>query len=339
MSLIVINDPAYLPWQTNLFDLLMLTVFVAAAVYSVVQFRRGRRIYAVVLTTATIYGLVLELAGMAALNMYRQGDFLVMLNWTAIPLWKDTTMMPFYVIIFYPVIMVTLFKVVEGLGIQRRWQAAVTGGLVMITMDAPYIIEGNLRHIVWWTWDPNFKMFQYWVGWPFADMCWQATWDALFMYLMLWALPRVDGAVDGAVARWSPGKALAVFAPLAAIAVMVGGSFLLTPLTVGTLLGAPQWPIALTLVVGYVAVAVLALRTARPANRVEPFTAAIAAIYVISFAAMVVANVVFERGITQYIVAQTIGLIVMSGFVLFPAFARRRDAEVAPSVQPEHAGV
>ena len=68
MNLIVLNSPADLPWQTNLCDLMLLTMFLAAVAYSVVQFRRGRRIYSAVLTAATIYGLILELAGMATLN-------------------------------------------------------------------------------------------------------------------------------------------------------------------------------------------------------------------------------------------------------------------------------
>lgn len=319
MNLIVVNNPAHLPWQTNLFDVLMLTMFVAAAVYSVVQFRRGRRIYGVVLTAATIYGLVLELAGMATLNMYVQGNFLVMINWTAMPLWKGTTMMPFYVVIFYPVILFTGFKVIESLGIQKRWQAAVTGGLFMITLDAPYIIEGNLRHIVWWTWDPNFKMFQYWVGWPLADLCWQGVWDALFLYIMMWAVPRIDPS------GWSNAKSFGVFAPLAALAVLVGGTILLTPLTVATVLGAPQWPLVVALVAVYAVVAATALRTARPAGRAETYTVAIVLAYVVSFAAMVLANVVFEGGITQYIVVQAVGLVLMTAFALFPAIARRRD--------------
>jgi hypothetical protein len=332
LSLIVINNPAHLPWQTNLFDVLMLTMFLAAVVYSVVRFRRGHRIYGVVLTAAIIYGLVLELAGMATLNMYVQGNFLVMINWTAIPLWKGTTMMPFYVVIFYPVILITGFKVVEALGIRKRWQAAVTGGLFMIALDAPYIIEGNLRHVVWWTWDPNFTLFQYWVGWPLADLCWQGLWDALFLYIMLWAVPRIDPTASSA-ARWSSAKSFGVFAPLAALAVLVGGPILLTPLTIVTALGAPQWPLVVMLVAAYVAVAATALRAARPATRVEPFTGAIVFLYIASFAAMVIGNVVHERGITQYIVVQTAGLILMTGLTLFPSITHRRDATVATSDQ------
>jgi hypothetical protein len=179
-------------------------------------------------------------------------------------------------------------KVVEALGRQKRWQAAATGGLFMIALDAPYIIEGNLRHVVWWTWNPNFEYFQYWVDWPLVDLCWRGLWDALFLFIMLWALPRIDAAADNA-SRWSCAKSLGVFAPLAAVAVLVGGPILLMPMTIVTALGGPQWPLAALLVVAYAAIAVAALRT-----------------------------VVHEHGVTPYLVVQTVGVIVLTGIDLFP---------------------
>jgi uncharacterized membrane protein SirB2 len=323
MDLIVFNDPAELPWQTNLCDLMLLVMFVAALAYSVVEFRRGRRIYVSVLIAALIYGLVLELAGMATLNLYQQGDFAVMINWPAFPLWHGTTMMPTYVLIFYPVFLFTGFKVVERLGIQQRWQAAITGGLFMIAMDAPYIIEGNLRRVVWWTWDPNFEFFQYWVGWPLLDLCWQGIWDALFIYIMLWALPRIDGA-GGGTPRWSKARSLGVFPPLAAITVLVTGPILMSPVTVITAFGGPQWPVVILLVAGYISVAIAALRTARPPS-LERFTMGFVLVYVACFAAMVIANVVYEGALTQYVVVQTVGLIVMAALAIYPLLTSRRD--------------
>jgi uncharacterized membrane protein SirB2 len=327
VNLIVFNNPAQLPWQTTLCDLMLLTMFVAAVVYSVIQFRRGPRIYAAVLTAAFIYGLVLELAGMATLNMYQQGDFAVMINWPALPLWHGTTMMPAYVLIFYPVFLFTGFKVVECLSIEKRWQAAITGGLFMIAMDAPYIIEGNLRHVVWWTWDPNFKFFQYWVGWPLLDLCWQGIWDAVFIYIMLWALPRIDAIAGSRVSRWSDAKALGAFPVVAALTVLVIGPILMSPVTIVTALGGPQWPVVVLLVVGYTAVAATALRPARPRFSVERFTVAVVAVYVACFAAMVIGNIVHEGAVTQYVVIQTVGLIVMSALALFPMLTSRRDGK------------
>jgi hypothetical protein len=321
MNLIVFNNPAALPWQTNLFDVMLLAMFVAALAYAVVQFRRGRRVHVVVLIAAFVYGLALELAGMATLNMYQQGNFAVMINWTAFPLWHGTTMMPSYVLIFYPVFLFTGFKVVERLGIEKRWQAAITGGLFMIAMDAPYIIEGNLRHVVWWTWDPNFKFFQYWVGWPLIDLCWQGIWDALFIYIMLWALPRIEG--------WSNAKALGGFPLAAALTVLIVGPILLAPIMITTALGGPQWPVVVLLVAAYVAVAVTALRTARPLP-FERFTVGLVIIYVACLAAMVIANVVDEGALTQYVLVQTTGLVVMSGLAIYPLRASRSGTMASP---------
>lgn len=331
MNLIVLNNPADLRWQTNLYDLVLLTMFLSAVVYCIVQFRRGRRIYSVVLVAAIIYGLVLELAGMATLNMYHQGDFAVMINWPAFPLWQGTTMMPSYVLILYPAFLFTGFKVIEVLGIEKRWHAAIVGGLFLIALDAPYMIEGPLRHVQWWTWDPNFKYFQYFVGWPLLDVCWQGTWEALFLYIMLWALRRIDAGENGG-ARWSNAKALGMFPPLAALTVLAIGPFLLLPVTGVTALGGPQWPVVVLLIAGYIAVAVIALRTARPTGSVEPVTAIIVFVYVASFAAMVIENIVHEGRLTGYIVVQIIALIAVSGLALFPINARRRLAQRPDSV-------
>lgn len=329
MNLIYLNAPGSLPWQTNLLDLLMLVIVISAIAYAVVQFRAGKRIYAVVLLAALIYGQVLELAGMATLNMYLQGQFVVMLNYPAIPLFAGTTAMPFYVTIFYPVWFFLGFKVIEALGIKKAWQSAVTGGLFAISIDAPYIIEGNLRHIVWWTWDPNFKMFQYFAGWPLADMCWQAVFGMVFYFLIFHFRPRIDGSAE---AKWSNAKAFGVFAPLVAPIVIVVGTILLAPLTITTLLGGAQWPVASMLVVAMISVAVVALRSAEPAfTRIEPITAWVVGIYVVSFAAMIIANVVREGGLTLYIAVQILGLLAALAFVTFPMYAPRRSASAATS--------
>jgi hypothetical protein len=235
-------------------------------------------------------------------------------------------MMPSYVLVLYPVFLFTGFKVVEALGIEKRWQAAIVGGLFMIALDAPYMIEGPLRHVGWWTWNP-FEYFQYWNGWPLLDLCWQGTWEALFFYIMLWALPRIDAVAENGAARWSNAKALGAFPPLAALTVLVIGPFLLLPVTVVAALGGPQWPVVVLLVAAYTAVGVVALRTARPAGSVDPFTATVVFVYVAGFAAMVIANVVYEGGLTQYIVVQIVALIVVSGLALFPRIVGRRRAK------------
>jgi hypothetical protein len=337
MNLIVLNNPADLPWQTNLYDMVLLIMFLSAVAYCVVQFRRGRRIYSVVLVAAIIYGLVLELAGMATLNMYHQGHFAVMINWPAFPLWQGTTMMPSYVLILYPAFLFTGFKVIEALGIEKRWHAAIVGGLFLIALDAPYMIEGPLRHVQWWTWDPNFKYFQYFVGWPLLDVCWQGTWEALFLYVMLWGLQRIDVGENGG-ARWSNAKALGMFPPLAALTVLAIGPFLLLPVTGVTALGGPQWPVVALLIAAYIAVAVIALRTARPTGSVEPVTAIVVFVYVANFAAMVIENIVHEGRLTEYILVQIIALIAVTGLALFPLNAARRRAQQPDSIAATRIG-
>jgi hypothetical protein len=136
MDLFIVNSPAELPWQTNLYDLLIFAIVVTVVVNAVVQYRRGTRMWLFVLIASLVYGIVLELAGMATLNMYLQGDFLVMLNFPAIPSFAGTTAMPLYVTFFYPVIFAIGFKIVESLGIESRWKAAVAGGLFMVCLDA-----------------------------------------------------------------------------------------------------------------------------------------------------------------------------------------------------------
>ena len=333
MSPIVVNDPTSLPWQTNLFDILMVAVFVSIVAYAVVEFRAGKRIYAAVLTAAVIYGLILELAGMATLNMYQQGRFLIMINWTVIPLWKGTTMMPLYVVIFYPVILVTGFKIIEALGIRSNWQAAITGGLFMVALDAPYIVEGNLRNIVWWTWDPDFKLFQFVAGWPMIDLCWQGIWDALFFYIVLRALPHIDPRGQAPAALWSNRKALGIFPVTTAISVLIIGPVLLLPLCAVTFLGGPQWAFVVVLLLAYGAVAAVALRRAQPARSIEPFTFALASVYVGSFVAMIISSMWREGGVTGYIVVQLIGVVGIGVFVCIP-LVKSRSAPTSVPVRP-----
>jgi hypothetical protein len=320
MTPVYVHNPANIPWQMNLFDVIMLAVLVSSAVYSVVQFRRGRRVYAVLMVTAFIYGLVLELGGMATHNSYTQGTFTVMLNWPALQLFQDSTQMPSYVPIFYPVVLFMGFKVLEALRIQSRWQAAITGGLIMVAIDAPYIIEGGLRHVVWWTWH-EWMMYQLWLGWPLVDLWWHATWDAMFFYLMLRAVPHLNSTL-GNPAQWSNTKALAAFPLIASATVLVIGPFLHLPLAALTYLGGRQWPLVIVLVVAYAAVAVNALRGARPRG-IEAITIAVVGIYAAGFAAMIAANIAYQHGVTLYIAVQSCGVLVLCGFVAFPALARR----------------
>jgi hypothetical protein len=114
MTPVYVHNPMDILWQTDLFDLLMLVIFVTAAIHSGMQFRRGRRIYATLMIAAFIYGVVLELGGMATHHSYTQGPFTVMLNVPSPSLFRNSTQMPSYVPIFYPVVLFIGFKVCPG---------------------------------------------------------------------------------------------------------------------------------------------------------------------------------------------------------------------------------
>lgn len=322
MNLLMFNDPFELSWQANLYDVLMLSLFLTIVVHATVQWRRGTRMWMFLLIAALVYGQVIELAGMATLNMYLQGNFLVMLNYPALPPFEGTTAMPFYVTIFYPVIFSIGFKVVEGFGIPSRIKAAITGGLFMVLLDAPYSIEGGLRHVVWWTYDPNFPLFEFWLGWPLLELTWQALWGAAFYYFMLRRRPRVDGQVEK---RVGIGRLLVVQAPLAALPAIGVGLVAMAPITITSLLGIPQRIVVSLLILGYVAVAVPALRKANPPRSfVDPWLAGWALWFAVAFGAMVIGNVVYENGVTVYVAVQALGIIGVLALATFPLWAPRR---------------
>lgn len=260
-SLLVFNSPLRLGWKNNAAEALNLGLFAVFAWYSIVQFRRNNRVYAFVMVTALIYGVSLELMGMATVNLYTQGPFTVMLNFPVIPLFEGTTAMPLYVSIYYPVIFMTGFKVLEGLGIATRWRAAVAGGLFLICQEAPFVIQGGLTDVRWFTWrhDP---MLQFFMGWPLVDMYWQITWGTVFFYLVLRARANIDGAATAQ--RWSTGRALGLWAPVVAAAVIVVGCILFAPIILAKVTIGRHWPVLAVLVAGYLVVTVTALRAAQP---------------------------------------------------------------------------
>ncbi len=322
MNLLIFNDPFDLSWQANLYDVLMLSIFVTVVVHAIVQWRRGTRTWMFLLIASFVYGQVIELGGMATLNMYQQGDFAVMLNYPAIPLFEGTTAMPFYVTIFYPVIFAIGFKVVDALGIASRIKAAITGGLFMVLLDAPYSIEGGLRHVVWWTYDPDFKLFEFWLGWPLLELTWQAIWGAAFYYFMLRHIPRVDGPVEERVGN---GRLLAVQAPLAALSAIAVGLVAMSPITITSLLGIPQWIVVSLLMIGYVAVVVPAMRGATPPRgSVDPWLMGWAVWFAVAFGAMVIGNLVYENGMTLDLTVQTLGIVGVLALATFPLWAPGR---------------
>lgn len=262
-----------------------------------------------------------------------QGTYAVMFNFPMIPAFRDSTQMPAYVPIFYPVLLFIGFKLAEGFRIPVLWRRAVVGGLIMGVLDAPYIIQGNLPHTVWWTWH-DWYLYQFWVGWPLVDLWWHLTWDALIFYL-LW---RLEPSIEATYRRAAPGPrrwavTLLAIPPAIAGAVNLAGPFLHLPIVIVTALGGPQWPVVVALVAAYVAVAI-SVRDHLTGGRLERTTALTTGVYVAGMAIMVVGNLAQERGLPQYVLVQTAALVAVTVAVLLlrrnhPSRGRERPVRSA----------
>jgi hypothetical protein len=155
-------------------------------------------------------------------------------------------------------------------------------------------------------------------------MAWEAVWGAVFYYLMLGARRHLDGPGG---ARWSTRRALGLQAPLRALAVLLIGGIMLSPLTIWTFVVGPQWPFMVVLVVALVAIAVSALRVAQPpARRSDNALTWWLGAYAAAFAALVVGNIIHEGHLTLYIAVQALGLVGVATFATFPLWAQRRTA-------------
>lgn len=315
MNFLVFNDPRTIPWYTNLFDLLMLTLFVLGVITSVRAARRGRRDYLFVISAAVVYGLMLELGGMGYRDMYAQGRFAVMLDWGFLHL-TNHTLMPAYVPIFYPVFFFLGYRLVEGVGIVSPVRRAIAGGLVMgALLDPPYIIQGNLDQSRWWTWTP-WELYHFWLGWPLIDLWWQTAWGAAMYYVLFRLRPRIDSGFGGRT--W---LRLVVAPVLAAVTVLVVGPFLHVPLVVLTDMGVPQGLPDAVLVVVFALVALTSRRA--PAPRADPIVIGAVGLYVLVFGAMQVGNVVHEGGIEFHVVVQSAALVGLVLLALAPLLGRR----------------
>ncbi|MBF4162468.1 hypothetical protein [Nocardioides acrostichi] len=311
------TDPADLVWQKNLMDLMFLGMFALASGCAVVAWRRGRRIDVLVLVAALWYGLFLELSGMMIHNSYQQGTFVLMLDWGWVPGLRDATLMPSYVPIFYPVMLYTGFRIVDSLGITALLQRAIAGGAIMLALDAPYIIEGGLRHVVWWTWG-DWNLYQLWQGWPAMDAWWQTTWGAAFLFAVYRFAPTATATPRRLLlGSLGIGGGLNVVGPL-----------LHLPLLGVTLAGWPQWPFMGVLAVVAWGVAIRAIATGRP--RAQGGAVGLVAGYVAAMGAMVIANAVYEGGLTLYIGVQALGLLALATLVALP-YAQRRAASSGAS--------
>ena len=324
-DVVELTSPFDLPWQTDIVGAVILAMFVIAAVYSAIKWRRGRRIYGVLMITAGIYGMMLEVIGMMILKIYHRGTFQIMLNPAALPLVPDSTpALPLYVVIYYPTMLFVGYKIIEALRVARPLNAAAVGGLAMIALEAPYVIQGHLDHLSWWTYNLDSPLVEFVGSWPMIDLCWLATCHAVFFAIIAAVRPSIDPHTVLGHTRWTNLFAALGFPSMAAVVVLAATSMISSPMSVVTLLGLPQWMIAAVVVTGFAVITVHTLMTAAPADHVEPVTTVLVGLYSATFAIMIVVSTASAQMPIGSTLVQIIGLVVAGFLATYPTLHRRR---------------
>ncbi len=337
MGFVILNSPSDVSWYSIVFDAMVLA-FLATAVSAAVRgWRRGRRDYALLLIVAPFYGMSLEISGMLTHKSYLQGDFLVMFNFTQWEAFHGSTNVPLYVPLFYPAFLFFGYKLAETMGIRSNWRRAVAGGAFMGLLDVCYIIQGGLRHVVWWTWRP-WEMYQLWQGWPGIDLWWEMTWGALLFWMVLTVTPRVNRWFDDEPLRTRANRLKAFVAVPAGlvIALNVVGPVLMIPAATIAKAGGEYWPATAVLASGFAAV--LLLSPKQPIRRVDRTVATLAAIYGTAFVPMIVGNIIQDGQVRSgarpldpmpdprvYVPLQIAALVGILAATTYPRWARRSD--------------
>ena len=193
------------------------------------------------------YGLIMEFTtGMLISRSYIQGEFTVMVETKQ--LLGYGTDMPLYVVVgFYPVIIFLGFKLIESFGIHSVLARAVSAGIFMLLIDAPYTVNGSMKNVNWWVWlDRQVggrHIFQYWYTWPMADAMWELTWPSLLMWMVWhWERRRACNPAMIAAAKAAPWKTLLGTPVVLGILMNACGLLLGIPFDIVIGLGLPQYP-------------------------------------------------------------------------------------------------
>ncbi|MGV9669211.1 hypothetical protein ACWDPV_01265 [Gordonia sp. NPDC003504] len=251
--MIYFNDITRVGWRLDALDLIILLSTVAAVTFSVHRARRGEPRYLVLWLSSLFYGLILEFTtGMMISRSYIQGDFTFMIHTRALGFATD---MPLYIVLLYPTFIFLGFVVVESFGIRSVLARAVSAGVIMVLIDAPYVVNGPLASVGWWQWLDwrigDRAIFEYWYGWPMPDAYWEMTWPALVMWLVWqWEkrrTARMSQPEAGQQNRWTTflGVPLGI-----GVLVNLGGFVVASPLSVFIGLRWPQFiAVAITLAI------------------------------------------------------------------------------------------
>jgi hypothetical protein len=324
------NDPATVPWYHHGLDLMVFLCFVLATAHAVRQARQGRRDLLVLIATAILYGMTIELSGMIWHRSYVQGDFTVMLGFNSLSLFEGSTDMPLYVPFFYPVFLTFGYELTQAFGFVRPWQRAVAGGFLMGLLDTGYIIEGGLRHVVWWTWG-DWWLYELWLGWPLVDLWWEMTWHAVIFWLIYRTTPKVDAWFRERSPRTARVRAYLLLPLAIAVVVNLVCPVLHLPLIVASQMGASQAPWVALLFVAFGAVFLFSEK--RPEANLDRSLSWRMAIYLAALSPMVIANAVHEGRFTDYCVVQTLALIALVITWRSPVWLARRTPALSPAAR------
>ena len=324
------NNPFELDWHLHALDVIMVASILVILVYAVRQYRSGRPTYLVLFLGSIFYGLIMEFTtGMLISRSYIQGEFTVMVETKQ--LLGYGTDMPLYVVVgFYPVIIFLAFKLIESFGIHSILARAVSAGIFMLLIDAPYTVNGSMKNINWWVWlDRQVggrHIFQYWYTWPMADAMWELTWPSLLMWMVWhWERRRACNPAMIAAAKAAPWKTLLGTPVVLGILMNTCGLLLGIPFDIVIGLGLPQYPLIIAVALACATVFLYSAKKPAPLDRVGWI---LLGIHVIGYGIVTLANFAVRPvpggPITICLIALA-GIVVLGGY---PGHVHRRREKV-----------
>lgn len=321
MGLLRVNNFSDISSYAHALDLFFVVAFLFSLVYAIRRFKQGERIYLVLFITAIFYGFVLEVSGMLWHASYTQGEFWLMWDFRQFEAFKDSTDMPFYVPLFYPVWLMTAYKLMEPLGIKNLAARSVAVGLACLTLDVPYILIAP--HVGWWEWH-EWQLYQLWLGWPLLDGLWELTWHAFLAWCLLKLMPRINAYYDKQDAKACV-KALLGWPLAIALIVNIAGPLLMIPASVPTTMmeGFRHYPI----VVLYVVIAITIFLFAEKEVRGQYLAGRdlfLPLLHFIVFVTMTLFRIGAEGGFKDYILVQSVALYASAMMMVYPRYMAKR---------------
>jgi hypothetical protein len=216
-ALIAFNNPLGQPLHFFVLEVLITAAFVITLRDALARARAGERHALFQWLTALCYGVTMELVAFNFLDNYNHAHFTVELYHHKLPL---------YVTFLYVVFHYTGWRVAERLKLGAA-REALLAGFAMCLIDVPFDIAGIPAG--WWRWgnsDPNLAVR--WLGVPVTSYEWYLIFGAVYALIGRAMRERVNRRA-----------ALLALAPLAGLAVIVGGTIAFLPFHALHALGAP----------------------------------------------------------------------------------------------------